>query len=746
MLKVRKTIDIGVVFERLMTTSPTIPQQKNGSPKQWSHVDLIKYLASVRNDIPSADIKRLRTTPICLAESPSSKVSEKRYLVSDLFEPDEALRRLKLPILHWPGLYRTSSAEAKFLSFLGLRAAPSYLELVKIMSTSHLTEDFPLRDTALRYFIDNNHMKGYAAYDHASVTTPYLPVHGEDRLETPANCFLNEHAAILGFTILRKELHIHASKFGVQNDPPIQECINRLVKSPPQTRRNAREVFEYFAGRLNEFDRRCEDMLSGALIVPVLSKSSRSENSTSEKQEPLRHIAPRACFLGNDDRYAEIFDYVDFGQQANTFLIRCGSKHEPTTTELAALVVREPAKLFTVLELARYLQLLRNLAESWSSLKKNKELVKAMKTARFLLAYRDTLTKAFKVDHEDDDDKDVKTAELASANEIIIVDDHITYKQFKSNLLSAPQEEALENFYYSLGAPELGSLVEERHNVGTPARDQNTALKLQKLVQERTRLYLHDIQPEFVKHDAKWIELNLSIACVQSISLRKSLVGHKSSHSESRSAAINPVNRGFTLYITSKYDLFEVSQVLVPLLLNRSKTQHIMMLEMMLATDLHKLQARGYNVKRILRQKAAEAQIAEATRKAQMDKEADDLKKLEARWNESQRAADTKRQNSMPGVFPDSPDHKQTDRSSQGTSEADQVVQRPRGFFSDIGKRLGLENGRHPLLESGPSENSVNGRSKDQDDKPPPYALEDKKKNPTVQPETVTAPHHLQQK
>lgn len=730
-----------------MTTSPTAPQQKNGSAKKWSHVDLIKYLASVRNDIPSADIKRLRTTPICLAESPSSNVSEKRYLVSDLFEPDDALRRLKLPILHWPGVYRPSSAEAKFLSFLGLRAAPSYLELIKIMSTSYLTKDFPLRDHAIRYFIENHHAKGYANYDHASVTTPYLPVQGEDRLETPANCFTNERAAILGFGILRKELHIHASKFGVQNDPPIHECINRLVKSPPQTRRNAREVFEYFAGRLNEIDRQRGDMLSGALIVPVLSKYSSLESSTLEKQEYLHHIAPRTCFLGNDDRYAEIFDYVDFGQQANTFLLRCGSKHEPTTTELAALVVHEPAKLFAVLELARYLQLLRNLAESWPSLKKNKELVRAMKTARFLLAYRDTPSKASKVDHEDDDDQGIKTAELASASQIIIVDDVITYNQFKSNLLAAPLEEALENFYYNLGAPELGSLVEEHHNVGIPTRDQNTALKLQKLVQERTRLYLHDFQPDLIKHDGKWVEKNLSIICVQSISLRKSLTGHKSSHSESRSAAINPLNRGFALYITVKYDLFEVSQVLVPLLLNRSKTQHIMMLEMMLATDLHKLQARGYNVQRILRQKAAEAQIAEATRKAQIDMEAEELKNLEARWNESQKASDTRRQHSMPGVFPDSPDHKQADRSSQATPETDQVVQRPRGFFSDIGKRLGLENARHPLLQSGLNEDSVNGRSRGQDDAPPQYTLEDKKKNPThVQPETVTAPHHLQQK
>lgn len=729
-----------------MTTSPGSPSQKTSATRKWSHVDLIKYLAHVRNDIPPDDIKRLKTTPICPIELELTKVSEKRYLISDLFEPDETLRRLRLPILHWPGPYNPSSAEGRFLCSLGLRTAPSYLELINIISNSSLAGDLSLHDHAFRYFIENHHTKGYATYDHASISLPYLPLQGRDTLEIPINCFTNERAAILGFKILKKELHCHASKFGVRSDPLIQECIGRLVKDPPQDRRAAREIFGYFAGRLNEIDGQYADLLGSALIVPVFGESPNSEVIKSEKSGRLRHIAPRTCFLGNDDRYAEIFDYVDFGQEANSFLIRCGSKQEPTTTELATLVVHDPARLFTVLELPRYLQLLRNLAESWPSVKKNKELVKAMKTAKFLLAYRDTPSKAVKVDHEDEEDQGVKVAELASANQIIIVDDLITYNQFKANLLAAPLEEALENFYYNLGAPELGSLVEEHYNLGSSTQDQHHALKLQKLVQERTRLYLHDFQADLIKHDAKWLDRNLTVVCVHSMSLRKSLRGYKGSNSESRSAALKANSRGYVLHITANYDLFEVSQVLVPMLLNRFKTQNIMMFEMMLATDLQKLQARGYNVQRILRQKAAEAQIAEATRKAQMAKEAEELKNLEAQWNErnSQRSNDLLGDNSMPGVFPSSPDSKNPDR----VPEIDQVVRRPRGFFSDIGKRLGLENGRRLFHNGSSNQGSVNGKAtSSQDDKPPPYTEDDRQKTPThVQPETRTAPHHLQQK
>lgn len=712
----------------------------NGAAKKWSHVDLIKYLTSVRNDIPLKDIKRLRETPICPAESEPMKNSTKLYLISELFEPDEVLRRLKLPILHWPGIFRPGSPEGRFLNFLGLRSAPNYMDLVNIMSTASLAKNWSLRDCALRYFIENHHTKGYANFDHSIVTVPYLPLEGEAKLSLPKQCFANERVTILGYSILRKDLHVHASKFGVNNDPPIQDCINRLVQKPPQFKRNAREVFEYFAGRLNEIDRQHSDMLGGAAIVPVALNSASLEKPGPETVEGLRHIPPRACFLGFDDRYSEIFDYVDFGQEANAFLIRCGSKHEPSTTELAKLVVRQPAKLFAVLELPRYLQLLRNLAEAWQNLKKNKDLAKTMKTAKFLLAYRDYPSSSMNSNREEDDDQFVRVAELASASQIIIMDDFITFNQFKTSLLAAPMEQALEDFYFSLGTPELGSLVEENHNIAPPTRDQSIALKLQKLVQERMPLYLHDIQPELIKRDANWMEKHLSVVCVNSISLRKSLRGHSGSHNESRSAAQKASPKGYNLYITAKYDYFEVSQVLVPLLLSRAKTQHIMMLEMMLATPLNKLQARGYNVQRILRQKAAEARIAEATRIANMEKEAAELKVREAEYNaqEGQRSSDSQPGISMPGVFPDYPD-----RSDQST--APEVPQKPRGFFSDIGKRLGIESGSHPLLQKQPSQNNVNGKPMQPDrDVPPPYTQNDLPMH--IQPETVTAPHQLQQK
>lgn len=771
---VRKTIELGVVFARLMATSVDSKEGSESPQLRWSHVDLINYLSSVRNDIPSDDIKRLKSTPLCPAEDGhASKGTSRRYLVSELFEPTDELRALKLPLLQWPGLYKPASAEGRLLSSLGLRALPSAQELIEIMASAGAAGDFALRDHALRYYITHHHSHGYSNHNSASITTPFLPLQGADpkKLVTPAQCFTNEEAAILGFDILRKDLHAHALKFGVQPDPPMAECISRLIMNPPQSKRNARDVFGYFAGRLGEMGSQHVATLGEAKIVPVSARSTMSNEYPVEKSESLRYLPPRVCFLGDGDKYAEIFDYIDFGQQANLFLLKCGSKHEPSTLELAQLAVREPARVFTAFQSTeRYLQLLRALAESWPALRKDKVLIKDMKRAPFLLAYKEVPSNRHKVeqnkrqqaepfdDYEDEDDPGIRTWQLASASQTVIMDDMISYNLFKSNLLAAPWEETLENFYISLGAPMLADLVEEQYRFGNVVQDQSLATKLQKRVHERSRLFLHDSPRDAIKHDAKWLEKHLTVVAVRSISLTKTLKGHKLSHSESTSAAVSydKQERSAILYITdSNYDLFQVSQALLPLLLSRPKPEKAMMFEMLLGTDLLKLRARGYNVERILRQKQAEARIAEEQRQKQLEEEQKEIKDREVAWrdHQAQHAAKVKDQVTMPGLFPNSPGRDLAGHSNKGnTPEDDRSLRRPRGLFSEITKRLGFDDTRRHSSQLGIT-GSVAGENSNGilDDQlaPPPYAQEDTQQQNLVKhaapPETATAPHHLQQ-
>ena len=736
-----------MVFDRLMDLNPSTTSKQTQIPAssgKWSHVDLVKYLASVQNDIPAADIKRLRTMRICPAETEALQPSAERYQASELYEPDQALRRLKLRTIHWPGTYRPESQEGKFLKVLGLRPYPVYMDLIQIMSTAVANGDLPLRDQALRYFIDHHQTKGYSQYDHSSVTSRYLPIQSSDKkLASPTDCFSNERAAIMGFDILRRDLHVHALKFGVKPDPPIAECVSRLISNPPQSRRSAREVFSYFASRLSEMHDRYAETLSGASIVPVATKSSSVANTKAGDSERIVHIPPRICFLGDGEKYADIFDYVDFGQEANTFLLRVGSKHEPSTTELTKLLVREPARIFSALGDTRYLELLRSVAASWRTLKKDKALVKDMKAAKCLLAYREISSKSSREDYEEEEESGIKSWELANASQVVIVDDIITYNLFKSSLLAAPMEEVLEEFYHSLGAPEVASLLEEQQSIGIVSKDQTSALELQQLIQERSRLFLHDYPSEMIKHNAKWIEQNLKVKCVQTIALRRSLQGYNLSHRESRRAVIH--NDKPILYIISTgFDMLAVSQALVPVLLQRSKPQYIFMLEMILESSLQKLRSRGYNVGRIMQQKETEARIADDALKQQQEEQQREIREREAAWKEVHAASAAKaQQNAMPGIFPDPPDG----RSVTGPVDEEPIMDRPRGLFSGIRKHFGFDHQRPPVQNTAASSDRNRVTETPQEDPPPPYSHNEGDKSETriPQPETVTAPHHLQQ-
>ena len=777
-LGVRKTVELGVVFERLMAADSTLAGKRGDQQEKWSHVDLIKYLSSVRDDIPGEDIRRLKITPICPAEE-DGKATKRLYKPSELFEPKDSLRSLNLPILYWPGVYRPGSYEGRFLSILGLRSIPSVEELVTIMAETKQTGDVALRERTLHYYIQNHQSNGYSSFNIAAIETAFLPLeHPNSKiLARPASCFTNERAAVLGYHIFRKDLHVHAQKFGVQIDPPIKDCIERLVKAPPRDKQQAREFFEYFAGRLANISQSQAERLSLAKIVPVISKVS-ANGYTNEKRSSatIRYTSPNSCFLGDSSTYGNIFDFVDFGSAANTFLLKCGSKHEPTKLEIASLLVREPGRLLKEFNSAeRYLELLRTLAESSATLKKDKLLWKDMKKAPFLLACKEIpvegdgkISKIPNNDLEDLDGQDnsaIKEWSLARADQIIIVDDFISYSLFKDRLLAAPQEEGLESFYQGIGARVLSELVEEDPKIGVVADDQKPAHVLQKLVYERSRLFLHDYSSDAARYSASWLEKNLGVRTVRSISLRRILKGQGLQHTEKRSAAVTQDrSKGWTLWITSQgYDMFQVSQALVNLLLLRPKAYSTMMFEMLLSTDLLRLRSRGYNVDRILRAKQAEARIAEQQRQRQVEEERKQIEEQEKQWAIAEKSKTSRRSGQsmkIPGAFGSDSPEEATLPPPNLEEEARSPDARPMGsktLFSSFAKRFGVnENGQASQqlkdLFGGSSSNSStktlqsNGRLKEL--MPPPdqpgRPTSSTSPNPDQQ-DNFTAPHQLQQ-
>jgi len=439
-LGVRKTVELKIVFDRLMDENVANINGEKGA--KWSHVDLIKYLVGVRDDIPLEDITRLQGTPICKSESPNTGL----YKVSALYEPNEQLRRLKLPILQWPGEWRPASNEAKFLVRLGLKKCPDVLTLVELMAGV----DRSLAESALAYFIVNYLVNEYHSQK-VPTDIPFLPLDpmftdlkAVDQLVVPSACFTNSKASLLKFPVLRKDLHAHADKFLVKPDPSMDEAVTRLLKSPPQTPKEAADQFSYFESRLGEIMPHHVQRLSIASIVPVYDREARAEKGTPPK---VKHLSPLSVYLGpQNSQYAEVFDFVEFGPHAKAFLWKCGSKTEPTHTEVAYLLVREPGRLLDAFQgYQKYLTVLRTIAENFQTLRKDKELIKLMKRSRFLLGSMDLPVQENGKPAEDE--QTIKEYQLAAASEIVISDDFVAYNLFKDRVLVAPQEDILEEFY-----------------------------------------------------------------------------------------------------------------------------------------------------------------------------------------------------------------------------------------------------------------------------------------------------------
>ncbi|KAL9088260.1 MAG: hypothetical protein Q9159_003172 [Coniocarpon cinnabarinum] len=706
-LGVRKTIELSVIFSRLMSTSDSQAEKSS-----WSHIDLIKYLVSVWDDIPEADLNQLRNTALCPAEvdGDPKKATKQRFKLAELYEPKDSLRQLGLPVAQWPPPFNAFSSEGKFLRTLGLRLYPSVPELIKIVADAHTNGDISVFEAGLRYFIENHYQNNYASFDLSGVQLRFLPVEGMEKrtVASPIELFASANATKLGFQVIRADLRSNASKLGVREHPPIFDCATRLTQKPPSNEKEAKSLFAYFAERLTEISPNLADRLSAMPIVPVKSKHHDGQAPT------YRMVNPSSCFLGDNEEYGDIFDYVDFGQEANVFLLKVGSKHEPSITELARHLMREPAQRLQSLKTEKYLNLLRRLQVNASTLKKDKVLWKEMRKAPFLLAYRERPAQGSEQDTQNLMDLDDLEAEeqplvrewhLRAAEHIVIVTDLIPYALFREHLAAAPQEEPLEDFYRMLGAPTVADLVDEEPRLGPGMRDQRSADVLKELILERSRLFLHEQPSNAVVHDVRWLEKNLAVQTVQSVSLRRSLKGYNKSHTERRTAAVVLSRDGktkFTLAITPEYDVWQVSQEIVGLLVGKSKTQNIFVFEMFLSTSLYKLKSRGYDVDRVLKRKQREARAAELEKQRQVE---EDRKRVQQRQEEMalvDRARPSKLQDSHPDeTFHDADDSAQSSNdkiampgafdNSPDRTQQQQRQPQPSSLFSQVRKGLGLD-------------------------------------------------------
>ena len=80
--------------------------------------------------------------------------------------------------------------------------------------------------------------------------------------------------------------------------------------------------------------------LSSLPIVPIVDQSNK---------QSMRRMVPSQCYFGGEARgrfHSKLFVFVDFGQQANSFLSACGAKREPSVEEIASMLLANPHQFY----------------------------------------------------------------------------------------------------------------------------------------------------------------------------------------------------------------------------------------------------------------------------------------------------------------------------------------------------------------------------------------------------------------
>ncbi|KAK4050523.1 hypothetical protein OIO90_005106 [Microbotryomycetes sp. JL221] len=653
-LGVRKHVDLQLVFSRLL-----------GQEGGWSHVDVVRYLVSIRHSLSSLELDRLKKTAWLpregeakVAQPPSSdgtpnKAKTIRHLADKLYEPTDEHRELGLPLLDWTtSRWRAGSEEAKLLFDLGLQRRPNADTLLALAAS----EDESRRELALKYFLSQYTAAGYSTYDSMSkhAFVPGLRS-GRNILCKPSEVFSNHEAAVLGFAVLQPRFTGEAAKFKLARDPSGAQLVSALFERPPRDMFSASEVFAYLSSRTSNFTNQQWPVISRARIIPVGD----------------RMLEPASCFFNTDSTLPEglkslFVTLPDFGPAAKPFLLSAGVKEKPSIAEIAAFVVDDSENFFDLCGSSeRYLGVLRMLAANHMSLPSG--VRSRMRSAPFFLATKrapssgnnavasNSLLDSQDTDEEDDDEEGIGRTtlqyKLARAIDMAVNDDPTAYRVFQTHILICPQEDALEALAEQLGSPRLSKLVSEHHrDAGQPEIGSKRAREMHK---KRKQQY----GKGELRHDAEWIQTHLQVYEVRSIELVRTLNFGKEfrKHAQAVSAYSKLATRGadVCLYIASnlEIDYYEVASSLCRLLLTKLRPNDALLFMTILSTPLRALSRRGFNVERIIAARKHEREAAD--RRLQEERSRLQEKQREVALNTSPEEARRQLQTLYPDADPE---------------------------------------------------------------------------------------------
>lgn len=488
---------------------------------------------------------------------------------------------------------------------LGLNRYPSIQTLINIASKP--TNSQEQRNRALVFFTAFYHTYEYNRTDISKFTEAFLPsepINGKPVLCNPSEIYSNPACKVFGFYVLDRRFISDASKFGVKTDPSPAALERAIIRNPPLTAVEAREKFAYAYQRIQTFTKAQLTTLGRSKIVPV------TRNGVTI------HVPPYLCFLDTyqetESVWVDIFDFVNFGDPANTFLEALGVKDTPDAAQIADQLARDPKRIYQAMDIAGYLRLLSTLGASITVLQRDKALWTRLKASAFLVGLITVVA-------EDSGEKTVAT--LAKAEDIVIVDEPRLGVIFRPKLIAAPERDDCETLYMALGAPHLSSLVRQKFtHRGSPTTNAATE-DLRKHIIERAGIFLTLPEVASQVKKASFLADNLRIYAYDALQVERTLVFGRirASETEKVTALVDTSVKGCLLLVTDpkRVSFNQVAEALNSVVLKKTNRGTDLMFETILKENLEFLRFRGFPVDRLLNRHLEEQRLAKAKKEAE---------------------------------------------------------------------------------------------------------------------------------
>ncbi|ANB11083.1 hypothetical protein AWJ20_3879 [Sugiyamaella lignohabitans] len=626
-LGLRESVDMAFVLKLL--------HDPENSAVKWSTSDMVKYLTDNRKSLKHSDWQLLKEKAFFEADDDNSKVL---YKAGELYAPDPTLKKLGFRTLKW-NFWSNSGPEATLLFDIGLLRYPDEAALFK----SAVSSESKLK-IAIDYFVTNSAKNKYSAQRAALIGEKIIPcnLNGQVVYRAPKDCFIDSQVGEFGLPVVRDQLLVTEGwKFGIRKNPSMSELVNALRSKVPPSIAAAESMFTYLSTLVSFISPDHIKQLQSVAFIPIaVGQKIKYQYPLKTFLEPLEKDAHEDLF------FKEFFDFVGMPASATPFLLKVGVRYNPSTLEMAEAAVDDPMSMYGLASSSdKYESFLYRLAEAWPELSKNYSLVSKMRTSRFLLALS---YKGESCEDGDDDGYSYRqkaSYSLASASEIVIVNDVISFNLFKSYLKVAPQDTKLEKFYAVLGSHQLSSVVETSVLLGNKLNSEDPVIaqrigNIKSRIVERVKLFIEGTR-ERVKIRPNAMK-SLTIIPVSKIQLRRRL-NASSIRSDVVSESIKAFMQQKVLYVDLEdFDWYDVSQALIREILEKPSPDSIIVLELQLKSDLRSLQRKGFNVDRLMKQKMEEdIRLREQRQKAKEEARQKLQEQNRLKSEEAQRASDS---------------------------------------------------------------------------------------------------------